>query len=135
MPDRGLVHIVDYHAASADRLQELLEKDGYAVERTVRGAAVIVQGRCAARDPEAERAEVQYDLLRRLPRIDSRYFYDDRGSELFEQITRLPEYYQTRTEEAILARIADEEVLLDVRTLDEGDFRAIRDALLRVAEP
>jgi L-histidine N-alpha-methyltransferase len=72
--------------------------------------AVVVRGRFAARDPEAERAEVQRNLLRRLPRIDSRYFYDDRGSELFEAITRLPEYYQTRTEEAILARIADEVV-------------------------
>lgn len=35
-------------------------------------------------------------------------FYDERGSELFEQITRLPEYYLTRTERAIFARHADE---------------------------
>ena len=32
--------------------------------------------------------------------------YDDRGSELFEQICELPEYYLTRTEEAILERAA-----------------------------
>lgn len=32
-----------------------------------------------------------------------KYFYDDAGSELFEQITALPEYYQTRTELRILA--------------------------------
>ena len=31
---------------------------------------------------------------------------DDRGSELFEQICELPEYYLTRTEEAILERAA-----------------------------
>ena len=31
-----------------------------------------------------------------------KYFYDERGSELFEEITALPEYYQTRTELSIL---------------------------------
>jgi L-histidine N-alpha-methyltransferase len=35
-------------------------------------------------------------------------FYDERGSQLFEQITELPEYYLTRTERAILADHADE---------------------------
>ena len=35
-------------------------------------------------------------------RIDSRFLYDSKGSELFEQICDLPEYYLTRTEEAIL---------------------------------
>jgi L-histidine Nalpha-methyltransferase len=34
--------------------------------------------------------------------LPCRYFYDARGSELFEQITELPEYYPTRTEVAIL---------------------------------
>lgn len=34
--------------------------------------------------------------------LPSRFFYDARGSELFEEITRLPEYYPTRTETAIL---------------------------------
>ena len=31
-----------------------------------------------------------------------KYFYDERGSELFEEITALPEYYQARTELSIL---------------------------------
>src|SRR5829696_9446677 len=31
-----------------------------------------------------------------------KYFYDERGSRLFEEITTLPEYYQTRTELSIL---------------------------------
>ncbi len=39
--------------------------------------------------------------------LPTRFLYDDRGSALFEAITRLPEYYQTRTEEALLARLAD----------------------------
>lgn len=36
--------------------------------------------------------------------IPARWFYDRRGSELFEAITKLPEYYPTRTEHSILAR-------------------------------
>jgi L-histidine Nalpha-methyltransferase len=40
--------------------------------------------------------------------LPCRYFYDDRGSELFEQITDLPEYYPTRTEQSILERYAPE---------------------------
>ena len=46
------------------------------------------------------------DLLRTLRegRIDSRWFYDRRGSELFEAITELEEYYPTRTEVALLQR-------------------------------
>lgn len=53
--------------------------------------------------------EVRSGLLSRpLPSLPSKYFYDDHGSELFEEITRQPEYYQTRTEEAILETIADE---------------------------
>jgi L-histidine N-alpha-methyltransferase len=44
--------------------------------------------------------------------LPPRWFYDDRGSELFEEITGLPEYYQTRTEAAILERIAPEVLAL-----------------------
>lgn len=40
--------------------------------------------------------------------LAARYFYDDRGSELFEQICNLPEYYLTRTETAILQNCASE---------------------------
>lgn len=40
--------------------------------------------------------------------IPSRFLYDARGSELFEDITELPEYYPTRTEMAILRDAADE---------------------------
>jgi L-histidine Nalpha-methyltransferase len=36
--------------------------------------------------------------------LPPKYFYDERGSELFEEITRLPEYYPTRTERALLER-------------------------------
>lgn len=36
------------------------------------------------------------------------WLYDDRGAELFDQITRLPEYYPTEAERSILVRHADE---------------------------
>ncbi|WP_299490894.1 L-histidine N(alpha)-methyltransferase [Acaryochloris sp. IP29b_bin.137] len=42
--------------------------------------------------------------LSQIPKtLPAQYFYDDRGSQLFEQICDLPEYYPTRTEAAILA--------------------------------
>jgi dimethylhistidine N-methyltransferase len=54
-------------------------------------------------------AEVVRDGLGRRPRrIPPRFFYDARGSELFERICALPEYYVTRTELAILRRHAHE---------------------------
>jgi L-histidine N-alpha-methyltransferase len=64
----------------------------------------------AARPVAAETMadEVRRGLTARDPWLPCKYFYDDRGSELFERITRLPEYYQTRTEEALLERIADD---------------------------
>ena len=47
-------------------------------------------------------------LSRNLKSLPPKYFYDDRGSELFEQICELPEYYPTRTETSILEQYADE---------------------------
>lgn len=44
--------------------------------------------------------------------IPPTWFYDERGSRLFEEITRLPEYYPTRTERAILESRAKEIALL-----------------------
>ena len=38
--------------------------------------------------------------------VSSKYFYDERGSQLFEEITRLPEYYLTRAERALLHQVA-----------------------------
>ena len=46
--------------------------------------------------------------LRQTPKsLPCRYFYDHQGSDLFEQITKLPEYYPTRTEQWILEHYAD----------------------------
>jgi L-histidine N-alpha-methyltransferase len=52
--------------------------------------------------------------------LPPKWFYDDRGSELFEQITELPEYYPTRSERQILEdRAADIARLTGARTLIE----------------
>jgi L-histidine N-alpha-methyltransferase len=47
-------------------------------------------------------AEVAQGLSRPQKELSPKYFYDQRGSELFEEITRLEEYYPTRTERAML---------------------------------
>ncbi|MFL5537879.1 MAG: L-histidine N(alpha)-methyltransferase [Longimicrobiaceae bacterium] len=49
-------------------------------------------------------AELRDGLSRPQKELPPKYFYDERGSELFEEITRLPEYYLTRTERALLER-------------------------------
>jgi len=45
-----------------------------------------------------ETREVLASLAQNPPRLSPKYFYDSRGSELFEHITELPEYYLTRSE-------------------------------------
>jgi len=52
--------------------------------------------------------DVVWGLNQTLKSLPAKYFYDDRGSDLFEQICELPEYYPTRTEAAILREYAPE---------------------------
>lgn len=59
-----------------------------------------------AEDPAAVLRGIRNGLLRTPREIAPRFFYDDRGSHLFEEITGLPEYYQTRTERALLQEIS-----------------------------
>jgi len=61
----------------------------------------IEDGDVTLADP-AFRADVLNGLAARPRAIPARWFYDRRGSELFEAITDLPEYYPTRTETGIL---------------------------------
>ena len=67
----------------------------------------IEDGTRSFADP-AFRADVIDGLTRRPRAIPARWFYDHRGSELFEAITELPEYYPTRTETALLRAVAGE---------------------------
>jgi dimethylhistidine N-methyltransferase len=52
--------------------------------------------------------EVLAGLAARPRRIAPKFFYDERGSHLFDEICRLPEYYLTRAETAILRERADD---------------------------
>ena len=62
--------------------------------------------------PEDLRADMRADVARGLQatpkELPSKYFYDEEGAALFDAITRLPEYYPTRTERGILIARADE---------------------------
>ncbi len=68
-------------------------------------------------------------LTHRQKQISSRFFYDDTGSELFEEITVLPEYYPTRTEKKILQEnagdILGEFDQMDIIELGSGDCSKI----------
>jgi L-histidine N-alpha-methyltransferase len=75
-------------------------------------------------DPGALAAQMATDVragLTATPKtLPPKYFYDARGSELFDEITRLPEYYPTRTERSILeAHVDDIARLTSAETLIE----------------
>ena len=57
---------------------------------------------------QAFRDDVLAGLAASVPAIPARWLYDRRGSELFDEITRLPSYYPTRTETAIFHAIMPE---------------------------
>ena len=75
--------------------------------------------------------------LTAVPRwLPPKWFYDARGSELFEEITRLPEYYPTRAERAALAAHAAEiaqltgaKTLIELGSGSSGKTRLLLDAL------
>ena len=64
-------------------------------------------------DPGRLADDVRAGLAQDPVTIPPKWFYDEKGSQLFDAITELPEYYPTRTEEAILATHADELPLVD----------------------
>jgi len=68
--------------------------------------STVHAARQALTDLTPGRERVLADTVRGLSsqprRLPSKYFYDAAGSALFEQITRTPEYYPTRTERALL---------------------------------
>ena len=85
---------------------------------------------------EAFRADVLAGLAQRQKMLPSRWLYDQRGSELFEEITRLDEYYLTRTETAILRSCAGEmadHLGEDVALLEYGAGAAIKTEILIAA--
>lgn len=82
---------------------------------------------------EAFRDDVLAGLAQRPKSLPSRWLYDDTGSELFERITRLPEYYPTRTETAILRASAAEIARFvgpDVALIEYGAGAAVKTRIL-----
>jgi L-histidine Nalpha-methyltransferase len=63
-------------------------------------------------------------LSKRSKEIACKYFYDEAGSYLFDRICELPEYYQTRTETALLRRHAAEIAALIGRDVELVEFGA-----------
>ncbi|MGW5575735.1 L-histidine N(alpha)-methyltransferase [Nocardia thailandica] len=84
----------------------------------------------------ALRADARRGLSSTPKSLPPKWFYDARGSELFEQITALPEYYPTRTERALLDEVVGEiaaaarpEVLVELGAGSAAKTRLLLDAL------
>ncbi len=87
--------------------------------------------------PADFRAAVLDGLGARPRRLAPKFFYDARGSQLFDAITRQPEYYPTRTELALLrahggeiaALLGEELALIELGSGSDLKIRALLDAL------
>ena len=71
-------------------------------------AEVVADRQTADSQTSAFRNDVLAGLAAPIPAIPARWLYDRTGSELFDAITRLPSYYPTRTETALLQAIMPE---------------------------
>jgi L-histidine N-alpha-methyltransferase len=85
---------------------------------------------------ESLRADVRAGLTATPKTLPPKYFYDERGSELFDEITRLEEYYPTRTERAILtdraaeiAAVSGATVLVELGSGTSEKTRLLLDAM------
>jgi L-histidine N-alpha-methyltransferase len=82
-------------------------------------------------------ADVRAGLTKPFKELSPRYFYDERGSQLFEEITNLPEYYPTRAERAILeahgaeicAAAGDPATLIELGSGSAAKTRVLLDAM------
>ncbi|MGP4109937.1 L-histidine N(alpha)-methyltransferase [Streptomyces sp. 4N509B] len=84
-------------------------------------------------------ADVRAGMAARPRTLPPKWFYDRRGSELFEEITRLPEYYLTRAERRLLsahagavARLTHARTLVEIGSGSSAKTRLLLDALLAV---
>lgn len=89
-----------------------------------------------AESVDALRAEAREGLTATPKWLSPKWFYDARGSELFEEITALPEYYPTRTERGLLTQYADEiaaltepEILIELGSGSSEKTRLLLDAM------
>nr|MBA3805318.1 L-histidine N(alpha)-methyltransferase [Acidobacteriota bacterium] len=73
------------------------------------GGRLTIRNLIRAEDPRASfNADVRDGLSARPRHLFPKYFYDELGSQLFDAICLMPEYYLTRAENEILARYGDE---------------------------
>ncbi|MBA3512539.1 L-histidine N(alpha)-methyltransferase [Sphingomonas sp.] len=68
----------------------------------------VADRKTAAEQLDSFRDDVLAGLAEPIPAVPARCLYDHQGSQLFDRITRLPAYYPTRTETALLESIIDE---------------------------
>jgi L-histidine N-alpha-methyltransferase len=86
-----------------------LEQIGEAEQRSAEARDPLLRIDRHLKDDHRERLaqDVRLGLGGRPKRLPPKYFYDDRGSRLFDAICDLPEYYPTRTEYVLLRRVAE----------------------------
>src|SRR5690606_35903278 len=87
-----------------------------------------------------ERDQILAGLTAPQKRIDPKYLYDQRGSELFDRICTLPEYYPTRTELGLMRRYGDDIAALvgpraAIIELGAGSSMKVRLLLDHLVEP
>ncbi|MGC9362393.1 MAG: L-histidine N(alpha)-methyltransferase, partial [Candidatus Syntrophosphaera sp.] len=68
-------------------------------------AQIVIEDYLQELDVSTIRNDIIAGLSAQNKHISSKYFYDEKGSALFEKITRLPEYYPARCEKEILRRL------------------------------
>lgn len=95
----------------------------------------------AADIQRALREDVRRGLTATPKELPPKWFYDDRGCELFDAITRLPEYYPTETERAILhaeaaaiARASGAETLVELGSGTSDKTRTLLDAMAETGQ-
>ena len=111
-----------------------------AVSSVRQGRLSIVEGPESGVDSPDAFAKAVHLGLNSTPRtLPCRYFYDDQGSRLFERICDLPEYYLTRTEDAILEQHGDamvagwvaDPILVELGSGSSSKTRRLIEAALR----
>ena len=104
----------------------------------VRLAADAPKAKIAGSATDTFEADVIAGLSSHPKRLSSKYFYDERGSALFEDITALPEYYPTRTETALLAEAASaiaRHISPNAALIEFGSGASVKTRLLLDAAP
>jgi len=91
--------------------------------------------------PDDFHAEVIAGLSGETKLLSPKFFYDERGSQLFDAITRLPEYYPTRTEIGLLNRyrediarmLGDDGLLIELGSGSDAKMRVLLEAIQPIA--